>query len=98
MEDYSLEEASRKFTEWYDRKQKEYETKKAWLIERRAALEFDASLEDVGYAFADVVRVWDESGKEVFRDNFLDEDECDAFLLEVFGYDRKDARDKSNVC
>jgi hypothetical protein len=84
-----FEKAAKEYMEWCERKDKEYEEGKAWLKEKREELSFDVSLEDIDYAFADVLRVLDMSGKVIYKENFLDPNDCDTFLLEVFGHKRE---------
>ena len=57
-----------------------YQAEIDWLKQNKDKLVFNNEFEDVGYAFVDILTIYDENDNEVYKTSFMHEGEADEFI------------------
>jgi len=54
-----------------------------WLKQNKEHLYFDSEFKDVGYAFVDILTIYDENNNEIYQTSFMGEGESEEFIAMI---------------
>lgn len=61
-------------------KEEKYQAKINWLKRNKDKLVFNTEFEDAGYAFVDILTIYDEEDNEIHKEKFMFEGDAEEFI------------------